>query len=439
MASSSLYGANLSYGLVDVISKRYMPLSANTYLTALANFTYTNSSVETQLASTWTNAYNTILNCNVVIENVDKNLGVLNESESKVLKGEMLAVRAFLHFDMLRLFGPVYKNKPTAAAIPYNESSTISVLPLLTADSVIHEKILKDLDAAESLLAGNDPVIEGGPMASLEDDQDVYLRYRQLRFNYYAVLALKARVYLYAGDKANALAAARKLLTDTKVAEHFPAVDPNKLLANQNTPDRVFSTEILTGIYMKDRKEIYNNYFDSEQAGNNFLQPRADFVDGSLFAGATQDYRFQTWWQVASGVGVKGHSFIKFKGIDKPSSSDENAEYFYAVFMSLIRLSEMYYIAAESETVLADKYGWLNQIRARRGLPELPVTSEDDLMKNLRFEYIREFWGEGQIFFMYKRLYVNIDKAENGFNTSTYGAQEARYVLPLPKGEIENR
>lgn len=114
--------------------------------------------------------------------------------------------------------------------------------------------------------------------------------------------------------------------------EHFPAVDPNKLLANQSNPDRVFSTEVLTGIYKKDRVDIYTNYFSAEQAGNNYLHPRKDFVGTSLFAGETQDYRFQTWWQVASGVGESGHSLIKYKGIDKPSGTKES-EYFYAVFM----------------------------------------------------------------------------------------------------------
>ena len=58
-------------------------------------------------------------------------------------------------------------------------------------------------------------------MASLEDDQDVYLRYRQLRMNYYAVLALKARVYLYAGEQAKTLAAARKLLADARSERAF--------------------------------------------------------------------------------------------------------------------------------------------------------------------------------------------------------------------------
>ena len=438
MASSALYGKNLSYELVDVISKRYQPLPVNTYLIALSTFAYTDEDVKKALESTWTTAYNTILNCNVVLENIDESEGVLQEQEYRVLKGEMLAVRAFLHFDMLRLFGPVYKLHPETEAIPYNESSKVVALPLMTADSVLHEKILRDLDEAEELLADSDPVIENGPMASLEKDEEVYLRYRQLRMNYYAVLALKARVYLYAGEQANALAAARKLLADSKVNEHFPAVDPNKLLANQSNPDRVFSSEVLAGIYKKDRVDIYTNYFSAEQAGNNYLHPRKDFVGTSLFAGETQDYRFQTWWQVASGVGESGHSLIKYKGIDKPSGTTDT-EYFYAVFMSLIRLSEAYYIAAECEPVLADRYGWLNQMRTRRGLPELTVVSEDDFMKRLRSEYLREFIGEGQIFFMYKRLYININSDENGYDTNTYGAKEERYVLPLPSGEVDNR
>ena len=40
MASPALYGKNLSYELVDVISKRYQPLPVNTYLAALSTFAY---------------------------------------------------------------------------------------------------------------------------------------------------------------------------------------------------------------------------------------------------------------------------------------------------------------------------------------------------------------------------------------------------------------
>ena len=107
-------------------------------------------------------------------------------------------------------------------------------VPFLTSTvDVLHYKILRDLQEAESLLEGNDPVIENGPMTSTVENEDVNLRYRQLRFNYYAVLGLMARVYLYAEDYTNALAYATKLLNDPQVHEHFPAVDPTTLLANQ--------------------------------------------------------------------------------------------------------------------------------------------------------------------------------------------------------------
>ena len=425
LTSNSLYGKNLSYELIDVISKRYAPLAKSSYLTSLNSWGYAEENVSKALESTWATAYTTILNCNVILENLATQQGILSPAETNLMKGELLALRAFLHFDMLRLFGPIYKEDPSAPSIPYNESVKIMNLPLLSADSIVHNKIMRDLDEAEKLLA-KDPVIPEGPMASaLEDENEVYLRYRQLRMNYYAVLALKARVYLYAGEKDKALQAAYKLLKDKTVSEWFPPVDPNKLLANNVDPDRVFSTEVLMGIYMKKRGDIYTYSFDAENAGNNFLQPRNSFVDGNLFAGETQDYRYQSQWAQATSIGVTGHIFTKYKAIQ-----DGDAKLFYSSFMPLIRLSEMYYIAAECEPKVSDGNSWLNQIRTLRGLPEITITDENELMSKLRIEYLREFWGEGQIFFMYKRLFVNILNTENGHNTSTYGASAARYVPP---------
>lgn len=425
LTSNSLYGKNLSYELIDVISKRYAPLAKSTYLTSLNSWGYAEENVSKALESTWATAYTTILNCNVILENLATQQGILSPAETNLMKGELLALRAFLHFDMLRLFGPIYKEDPSAPSIPYNESVKIMNLPLLSADSIVHNKIMRDLDEAEKLLA-KDPVIPEGPMASaLEDENEVYLRYRQLRMNYYAVLALKARVYLYAGEKDKALQAAYKLLKDKTVSEWFPPVDPNKLLANNVDPDRVFSTEVLMGIYMKKRGDIYTYSFDAENAGNNFLQPRNSFVDGNLFAGETQDYRYQSQWAQATSIEVTGHIFTKYKAIQ-----DGDAKLFYSSFMPLIRLSEMYYIAAECEPKVSDGNSWLNQIRTLRGLPEITITDENELMSKLRIEYLREFWGEGQIFFMYKRLFVNILNTENGHNTSTYGASAARYVPP---------
>jgi hypothetical protein len=436
LADNALYGQKLSYEMIDIIGKRHVTVDANTYFRSLNSFAYDDSPVVEALGGAWSAAYRLALNCNALIEEIDKQSGVLAATESAILKGEMLATRAFLHLDMLRLFGPVYKENPSAASIPYNESTRVSALPLLPADTVVG-RILRDLSAAGKLLAGKDPVIADGPMAS--PGEPVYSRYRQLRFNRHAVLALEARVHLYAGDKANALATARALLEDPSVQEHFPPVDPNTLLANQVNPDRVFSTEVLFGIYRKDRATIYTRYFDAENAGTNFLHPRQGFVDGNLFNGETQDYRFQSRWQQATGVGVTGHVFIAFKAIERPDAYDPESEYFHATLMSLVRLQEVYYIAAESEPDPADGYAWLNEARARRGLPAAGVVSETDLLTRLRLEYLREFPGEGQIFFLYKRLGSPMVAAENGFNTTTVAVTDATHVPPMPASEIENR
>ncbi len=438
LGSESLYGKRLTYEMLDMLAFYYEVSPTNDYHKALTSKSYGDKTVKENLSNIWSAAYTTILNCNVLLKNLETSTGILNEQEKKVLTGEMLALRAFLHLDMLRLFGPVYVKNPTADAIPYNESAQVSALPILPADTVM-TLILRDIHVAEELLEGNDPVIEGGAMASLEDDQDVYLRYRQLRFNYYAVLALKARAYLYAGDKVNALAAARQLLTDENVTNHFPAVNPNTLLANTKTPDRVFSTEVLMGFYNKARANIYMDYFNDETAGKNFLQPKdlnVKFLLAYLFKNESQDYRYQAHWKSATNVGVKGHIFIKYKEIDKPASN-EDSEYFYAVLMPLIRLSEVYYIAAECEPELANGYEWLNQMRAKRGLPALSG-NESNLKTRLKNEYTREFFGEGQTFFMHKRLATSgLLATDSGYggNTTVY----FNYAIPLPTGETENR
>lgn len=441
LGSASLYGKQLTYEMIDILAYYYKPLEVNEYFTNLVKKDYANETIKENFSNIWSSAYTTILNCNVLLKNLETSTGVLNELEKKVLTGEMLALRAFLHLDMLRLFGPVYAVNPSAEAIPYNESALISALPILPADTVMG-RILRDINAAEQLLDRNDPVIEKGAMASLEDDQEVYLRYRQLRFNYYAVLALKARAYLYAGDKTNALAAARQLLTDENVANHFPAVVVNTLLANQRTPDRVFSTEVLMGFYNKTRSDIFTDYFSDETAGNNFLQPTAsyNFTPQYIFSSETGDCRFQAHWKVA-GAGKAGYTFIKYKQIDKPAKDpnkpNEDSEYFHAVLMPLLRLSEVYYIAAECEPELADGYEWLNQIRAKRSLPALSVESETDLITKLRSEYTREFIGEGQRFFLYKRLNLQkLPMTENAYNTANI---TFNFTIPLPMGETENR
>lgn len=437
LVSNSLYGRNLSYEMIDVMALCYNPISnTGTMLSDAVTANYLGNQLKSTLASVWQTAYETILNCNVILDNIEKQKTVLSGNEAMLLKGEMLALRAFLHFDMLRLFGPIYRVKPSAVAIPYNESIKITNLPLLSADVVLNDYILRDIVLAEQFL-GKDPIIEEGPMASAaEEDEDVFLRYRQLRFNHYAVKALKARVLLYAGDKENAGKVANELISDVNVKKHFPAVDPAKLLGNTQTADRVFSTEVLMGMYKNNRSDIFTYSFEGENAGSSLLQPRENYLINHLFAEETGDYRFQSQWVPATSVGSTGYFFAKYKKLKFP---DPDNIPFYATFMPLIRLSEMYYIAAECAPDLSESYQILNEIRDLRGVPALPVIDKIDFLKCLKRECLREFYGEGQIFFMFKRLGGVIDKTENAYLDRNVSVSEARFVPSLPESEIMYR
>ena len=454
LASDELYGAHMTWEAIDIMAKRYSTTEASLEFRDLSSNNYTSLYVSPILTEIWQKAYELILAANLLIDEVDQQSGLLSEDEADILRGEMLAVRAFLHLDMLRLFGPRGEDNPEALSIPYNESTAVTTLPLLPFNEVM-EKIIRDLNEAETLLV-NDPVIANGPMASEVEGESVQLRYRQYRFNYYAVIALKARAYLWEGDKVNALAEAKRLLEDEAVDRHFPAVDPNQLLANTTNPDRVFSSEVLMGIYVKDRDEIYSDYFASSAPTTQFLQPHSTYVLGSaysmfshlLLGAESMDYRFQSQWEPASGVGASGYAFIKYEAIDKPDPEDEDSEYFYSKMIPLIRLSEMYYIATECEPEIVDGLRWYNEIRGRRGCPEFPEALSDYITSYFRGwpmvlsqEYMREFYGEGQAFFFFKRMIImpgcpagTVTPYDNGESLT---AAQLVITPPLPEGEMK--
>lgn len=105
-------------------------------------------------------------------------------------------MRAFLHFDLLRLFGPVYKENPDAKSICYRTQMNKYATPRLPA-SVVVDSVLHDLLQAESLLEKHDNELFGAD--EYNEKRDAFLVLRQLRMNIWAVRAMLARVYLYKG------------------------------------------------------------------------------------------------------------------------------------------------------------------------------------------------------------------------------------------------
>jgi hypothetical protein len=98
-------------------------------------------------------------------------------------------------------------------------------------------------------------------------------------------------------------------------------------------------------------------------------------------------------------------------------------------------MTEMYYIAAEcaaGNNDLGFATDLLDSVRVHRNLPKytLSALSSDSLNTEIRKEYEKEFLGEGQVFFYFKRK--NLPFASLPF-TKVPVTSSASYVFTKPE------
>lgn len=428
--SDALYGQTLSVEMIEVMGGAYTIGSDNSVwgnYKDLSSYQYNTEYWRNRLDQTWNKAYALILNCNKILETIDGNKNLFTDGSYYIIKGEALALRAMLHFDMLRLFGPVYSKDSDKKAIPYYTKQTNSPEPILTAQEVM-EKITTDYEDALNYLA-NDPVkTEGTMMSSTEDGSSNFLRYRALRLNYYAVEALMARAYLYMGNKTEAF----KYATDViKTADQniFPFVDKNLVIGSPADPDRIFSSEVLFALTNTSRGTIHKNFFDPSRLPNYVFRMDDSMMSNLVYGGAAttggyqDDYRYRACW-MATG---SNRYFYKYSDM-VANGSIQNT------MIPMVRLGEMFLIAAESQSGdLKAGVQYVNALRRNRGVASL-TTLTPDLLK---YEYIRELYGEGQLFYLYKRL--NSDIITSATSSKNPKASDLIFVVPLPDTETENR
>lgn len=106
-----------------------------------------------KINSFYGNLYKVIADVNGLLNSIDARKEVFEGNNYEVIKGEALAIRAFCHFDVLRLFGPVPTNLPEGTILPY--VTTVSIVPnhLVSYNDFI-TKLLTDLDEAEDIWKG---------------------------------------------------------------------------------------------------------------------------------------------------------------------------------------------------------------------------------------------------------------------------------------------
>ena len=411
MTDENTYGKNLTFGLMDQLAQMYDKLPEGT---TDRNSVYiydreTSGAYNTKgtLASIWGSQYNTIANANNLLKwwNLNGEAVIADSITRRMIRGEALAIRAFLHFDLLRGWGPVnYAGNESVRemkCIPYRTVADHSKQPQLPASEVL-ANIISDLKEARECL-------------DYEKELDLSDRIegRHMRFNYHAINALLARVYNYAGEKDSAAYYARKVIEECGL-----------VLESGNDNDPILSKEVIFGLNMYELEDNLSEYFAV-----------GDKMKTKYYLNIpTLNQIFESVGSESEDMRAKGTAFyrnneqqcaISLKYIENKTG-----------IIPLIRLPEMYYIACEAAENGDEAAMYVNSVRNKRGISkakDVSCDTEELCMAALNKEYRKEFYGEGQYFWFLKT---------HGL-TGTLGhcpdvtLYEENFIFPLPDAEVE--
>ena len=418
MSKSSMYGGRLTMEYVDVLAQYYNSNSTYEYW---EDYDYENSGCRSIISGMWNNLYSCISQANCILEWADKNAGVLSESDRNQIRGEALALRAFLHFDLYRLFAPDVKWAQNAEGIPYNKEFGVSLPPMYSTKEVV-QLVINDLLEAEKCLQ-NDPIQNVVPYMirtstsagdvvdkAAKDEMDKYVA----RVNLYSVKAMLARAYQARGEYVAAVSKAKEVIDSGK----FRLLEATSIDQSENMVDLLFSDEHIFSLRNKELSTYTKSIFKETSGGTTALRMEGSY---NLYDGNQDDFRYSKWYV--------DFDFIKYV-------PDSNS--IFTTKVPLIKLSEMYLLIAECtyDTDPDEARRYVNMLRRHRirgnqeGAGDWMYLSREDIFKEMRREYI----GEGQMWFAHKRNRLNL----TGGLTGTIEASDDIFVFPLPDAEIES-
>lgn len=406
--NQNLYGQNLSFGYIENMSSLW-DVTAASAEESLSLHEY--DKVTGTVDGIYGKLYNTIANVNNVLEHIHADNGVLlTPGMFEIIRGECLALRAFLHFDLIRLFGPVPTDLDAdGAKLPYVREVSKEIKLPVSYDEY-KDYLLNDLRESETLLKNYDPIVTG------ENVSDDFLIKRTCRMNYYAAKALQARAFLWYGEKENAYAAAVEVI-DAKNSDGTKKFDIQSIKEAFPGKDFVLYPEQIFGLYDHQLDTKYSSLF---QTGLLYKGMNSQDIMKDLYGNTGKDIRELYLWQLQ--YLPKGDRFTMKK---------------YSVTtgvkqIPMIRLSELYFIAIETGSISNARKLWDDYRDSRvLDIKDLPIDPAQ-LQQEILTEFRKEFYAEGQLFYLYKRY--NSPRGDILFANPRL---VVNYILPLPKTELK--
>lgn len=362
----------------------------------------------------WLQSYKAIGNLNLILDNINNAEG--SNVDKKQIKAEALALRGMIYFDLARTFAyPWIKDEGNSQGIPLKLSSLNIVIDRGSlADT--YDQIILDLKKGLELVK-EDSWIEGSTKYITKT----------------GINALLARVFLYKQDWSNALHYAKEVI-EVKGESNLMKID-----------DYVFNdyiSESLFEISIGNENSVGSNglgaQFDFREGGQGDVIATQTFVN--LLKTYKDDPRANLLTEDKEGTMM---AFVKY--INRARGSGLSIHN-----ISVIRLSEVYLIAAEASAngALGDTEAkmYLNTLIKNRTTDfntHKATELGDALKKRIHEERRRELALEGHGVYDYIRTATDINRIQEEhvntgvkFSNLNVSAFLPQTIYPIPASEI---
>lgn len=392
--------------------------------TAIQNHEWQGIYVTPLVNEMWRAGYFSIANINKVLYEFETRPEVVSDRiEKALMTGELLALRAYIHFDMMRMFGlaQLKTEDLDKYTVPYVTKYDKEPTPQRTYKETL-DLLEKDLDTALELLT-DDPV-RGNASAEFmaNANADGFWDARDKRMNFFAAKALKARVLLFRSDLDAAAAAAREVIDEAAAAKAYKWVDAEAMTkaTSNDEIDWTYSSEQLFSLEVTGLQSMTDIYiFNTLGTGSSSLLIDKNVADLSLYNMAS----------ISASEDIRGPALmLKFFGNQyRPYKYYNNSSYYsgYRNRIPMIKISEMYMIIAEVAAEKRDEetlFQALSEVRSHRGIQDpSPVNADPNFasptywFSGVLLEYVREFQGESIGYYAARRIphktqaWLNVD------------------------------
>lgn len=351
-------------------------------------------------------AYGSVANPNIII-NYDFDAIDGDVSEKHHILGEAYLMRAYVHFDLVRLFGQRYSEG--------NDLGISYIKEFKGPKNVARESVTDNLNDIKNDLASAISHFQQGASTSRSSSKT--------NFNLDAAYALQSRVGTYFKDYAYAASGSSKIVDKYPVTPKDDFVD---YWAQQTPPPasimEIFQNTSTNNSGINGIANIYRGRSYGDLPGLDDLMERAEFD-------VANDVR-------ASSDMIREHSGYPVRNMGKwPSTGTELGQDNLKVF----RIEEIVLNHAEALMNGAgsgDGLAYLNRIPSNRGAATYGSLTIDNILKERR----KEFLFEGFRFFDLARTGKNIPSTDIDQNPNGHGeiaAGSYLFAFPIPQREID--